>query len=76
VLRAPADRADLVFVGLDEAQALWGEELTPQGVRAQLPRPRILVVKDGANAATAFDAEGMHSVPTPRTNVGRGCGRR
>lgn len=69
VLRALADRADIVFVGLDEAQALWGEDLTPAGVRAQLPRPRILVVKDGANAATAFGDEGVRTVPTPRTTV-------
>ena len=69
MLRELADRADIVFVGLDEAQALWGEGLTPEGIRAQLPRPRVLVVKDGANAAIAFSDEGMHTVPTPRTTV-------
>ncbi|MFF5481930.1 sugar kinase [Streptomyces sp. NPDC012935] len=69
VLRELADRADIVFVGLDEAQALWGEHLTPADVREHLPRPHILVVKDGANAATAFSDEGTHTVPTPRTTV-------
>ncbi|GHG99716.1 sugar kinase [Streptomyces lanatus] len=70
VLRELADRADIVFVGLDEAQALWGENLTPEAVRARLPHPRILVVKDGPNVATAFtDDEGDVTVPTPRTTV-------
>ncbi|MDF3149652.1 MULTISPECIES: sugar kinase [unclassified Streptomyces] len=69
VLRELADRADIVFVGLDEAQDLWGEELTPAGIRARLPRPHILVVKDGANAATAFTDEGVVTVPAPRTTV-------
>ncbi|MFI6013236.1 sugar kinase [Streptomyces sp. NPDC051243] len=69
VLRELADRADIVFVGLDEAQALWGAKLTPQDVRAVLPRPRILVVKDGANDATAFTGEGVHTVPTPPVTV-------
>ncbi|MCF1592706.1 sugar kinase [Streptomyces muensis] len=71
VLRDLADLADIAFVGLDEAQALWGENLTPADVRAQLPGPRVLVVKDGANAATAFsdEDEGVHCVPAPRTTV-------
>lgn len=69
VLRELADRADIVFVGLDEAQALWGANLTVEGVRAQLPHPRILVVKDGANAATAFTQAGTVAVPTPHTAV-------
>ncbi|QOV40722.1 sugar kinase [Streptomyces ferrugineus] len=68
-LRELADRADIVFVGLDEAQALWGANFTEEGVRAQLRRPRILVVKDGANTATAFTEEGTVAVPTPRTAV-------
>lgn len=69
VLRGPADRADIAFVGLDEAQALWGEHLTTEEVKAQLPGPRVLVVEDGANAATTFSDEGVHSVPAPRTTV-------
>ncbi|MFC5220228.1 sugar kinase [Streptomyces coerulescens] len=69
VLRELADRADIVFVGLDEAQALWGEHLTAQAIREELPHPRILVVKDGANAATAFTGEGTVIVPAPRATV-------
>ncbi|MFD0433028.1 sugar kinase [Streptomyces chartreusis] len=69
VLRELADRADIAFVGLDEAQALWGEHLTEEAVRALLPHPRVLVVKDGARAATAFTDEGTVVVPTPRVTV-------
>jgi len=36
VLRELADRADIVFVGLDEAQELWGADLEPDGVRRLL----------------------------------------
>lgn len=54
-LQPLADRADIVLVGLDEAQALWGDGITDaQRVRDLLPGPRVLVVKDGDRAATAF----------------------
>ncbi|MEV6056276.1 sugar kinase [Streptomyces sp. NPDC052107] len=69
VLRRLADRADIVFVGLDEAQGLWGKDLTLTGLRRLLPRPRILVVKDGARAATALTGGGVHTVPALRTTV-------
>ncbi|MFD9004104.1 sugar kinase [Streptomyces sp. NPDC059582] len=58
VLRDLADRADVVFVGLDEAQNLWGADLTADGVRHLLPHPRIVVVKDGADRATADVRDG------------------
>lgn len=48
-----ANRADIVFVGLDEAEAVWGVS-TPTGVRAMLDRPRYLVVKDGPNGVHTF----------------------
>jgi 2-dehydro-3-deoxygluconokinase len=54
VLLAIAQRADLVFVGLDEAESLWGC-LTPADVRMLLPDPHRLVVKDGAVGATEFE---------------------
>ncbi|MFG2957867.1 sugar kinase [Streptomyces sp. NPDC048291] len=69
VLCALADRADIVFVGLDEAQALWGGNLTVTGLRELLPGPRILVVKDGARTATAVTAHGTCTVPALRTAV-------
>ncbi|WP_372461582.1 sugar kinase [Actinacidiphila acidipaludis] len=70
VLRDLADRADVVFVGLDEAQALWGSGVgTPADVRALLPGPGLLVVKDGARAATAFHGPAVCAVPAPRVEV-------
>ena len=53
VLRSLSSRADLVLVGLDEAQTLWGCETDAQ-VREFLPEPHRLVVKDGAVGATEF----------------------
>ena len=48
-----ANLADIVFVGLDEARAVWG--LTaPQQVRDMLPQPKCLVVKDGASGVHTF----------------------
>jgi len=64
LLRRLAQAADIVFVGLDEAQTLWGEALRdPDDVRALLPSPRILVVKDGASAATAYHGDTRAIVP-------------
>lgn len=56
LLRDLADRADIAFVGLDEAQGLWGADLETTDVRRLLGRPPILVVKDGATSATASPA--------------------
>ncbi|WP_307797556.1 sugar kinase [Streptomyces laculatispora] len=70
VLLGLARRADITFVGLDEAQALWGDGLTDAfAVRDLLPQPPVLVVKDGARAATAFDGSRVHTVPAPKVEV-------
>ncbi|MFD2691519.1 sugar kinase [Streptomyces phyllanthi] len=55
VLLDLARRADIVFVGADEAAAAWGIEGGSQAVRAALPQPRVLVVKHGAKGATLFE---------------------
>lgn len=60
-LRALAQRCDIVFVGLDEAAALWSAG-TADDVRSLLDRPDVLVVKDGGRSATSFDADGRHEV--------------
>ncbi len=52
-LHALASQADLVFVGLDEAELLWGCTV-PEDVRLTLGAPGTLVVKNGAVGATAF----------------------
>lgn len=70
LLHRLAQAADIVFVGLDEAQALWGGRLADaRDVRALLPEPRILVVKDGATAATAFCGQTSVVEPAPRVEV-------
>ncbi|KAA5832886.1 sugar kinase [Saccharopolyspora hirsuta] len=66
-LRELAQLADTVFVGLDEATALWGVE-TPEDVRKLLDRPSVVVVKDGADAAHALGAEAV-TVPAPEVEV-------
>jgi 2-dehydro-3-deoxygluconokinase len=62
VLRDLAGLADVVFVGLDEAERLWGVERAEQ-VRALLPVVPFLVVKDGAHEAVQFGPEGTARVP-------------
>jgi 2-dehydro-3-deoxygluconokinase len=70
LLRRLAQAADIVFVGLDEAQALWdGEPREPRDVRALLPSPRIVVVKDGARDATAFFGQSWVRVPALAVHV-------
>lgn len=69
-LRALADRADLVLVGLDEAQELWGPAVTDAAaVRALLPGPGVLVVKDGSREATAFVGAEPYTVPALTVRV-------
>ncbi|GAA1981233.1 sugar kinase [Microbacterium pumilum] len=67
-LRAEASRCDIVFVGLDEAHALWGTE-SADDVRDLLREPAVLVVKDGERAAYAFDSSGRFVEPTSAIEV-------
>ncbi|SHN34444.1 sugar kinase [Cryptosporangium aurantiacum] len=64
ILAGLARRADVVFVGLDEAQTLWGVQ-TAADVRALLPEPTRVVVKDGAVGAWSDDV----FVPAPTVDV-------
>ncbi|MEU6416210.1 sugar kinase [Streptomyces spiralis] len=77
VLLELARRADLVFVGDDEAREAWGLD-GGRAVREALPEPRTVVVKHGAGGATAYDrnADGTEDgdgratlVPPPRVDV-------
>jgi 2-dehydro-3-deoxygluconokinase len=61
-----ADAADLAFVGLDEAAALWGAK-TADDVRDLVPNAGVLVVKDGGNGVTAY--EGGHRAYAPAEPV-------
>ncbi|MFG2135701.1 sugar kinase [Streptomyces sp. NPDC048650] len=70
VLLALARRADLVFVGEDEAEDAWGITGGPDAVRAALPEPDTLVVKRGAAGAVAYDGRGgRHAEPAPLVDV-------
>ena len=63
-----ANLADVVFVGLDEARAVWG--LTdPQQVRDMLSHPTCLVVKDGACGVHTFMDEAVIFEPALRGPV-------
>ncbi|WP_412080153.1 sugar kinase [Streptomyces sp. SJL17-1] len=63
VLLELARRADLVFVGADEAEALWGVGET-DAIRGVLPEPAVLVVKRGGEGAVVFERCAA-SFPTP-----------
>lgn len=54
VLRELANAADVVLVGSDEAQEVWGTG-DPDELRALLPDPATLVVKQGARGATVVE---------------------
>ncbi|WP_249187919.1 sugar kinase [Nocardiopsis sp. MG754419] len=67
-----ARRADVVFCGLDEAQALWGvETLTELGalLTDTDPAPDLLVIKQGAQGATALRDGRTWFQPAPRVEV-------
>ncbi|MEX1079693.1 MAG: sugar kinase [Homoserinimonas sp.] len=63
-----AQRADIVFVGLDEAETLWSTR-TPDEVRAILHAPGRLVVKDSDVGATEYSANGEAFVPALTVDV-------
>ena len=69
VLAELANAADLVFVGLDEARALWNTD-SLESIRALLPAPATIVVKDGEIGATALLADGESRFePAPLIDV-------
>jgi 2-dehydro-3-deoxygluconokinase len=68
-----ASLATVVFVGLDEAETLWGCS-TAQDVAALLPGPRHLVIKDSATEAVEFvrepgRQEQIFRIPAHRVDV-------
>ncbi|MFD8210795.1 sugar kinase [Streptomyces sp. NPDC059695] len=54
VLLGLARDADVVFVGADEAERLWGTA-DPAAIRSLLREPAVLVVKRGGEDAVAFE---------------------
>ncbi len=65
LLLEAANLADIVFVGLDEATAVWGFT-APSQVRSALLRPPVVVVKDGAVGVHTFAPDGVHFEPALR----------
>ncbi|MGW2381042.1 sugar kinase [Streptomyces lincolnensis] len=69
VLRDLARGADLVLVGRDEAETLWGTR-TAREIRDLLGTGPALIVKDAGYGATAFGADGEETfVPAPASQV-------
>lgn len=69
ILLAQARSADVVFVGRDEAQQLWGTG-DADSVRRLLPEPSHLIVKDADIGATSFVAgRAATFVPAPLVEV-------
>jgi 2-dehydro-3-deoxygluconokinase len=62
VLRHLARASDIVLVGFDEAETVWGAQ-TLEHVRELVPEPSHLVVKDGPRGATHYGPEGTTFVP-------------
>ncbi|WP_093874313.1 PfkB family carbohydrate kinase [Streptomyces sp. TLI_105] len=75
VLLELARRADVVFVGADEAAALWdcGD---PAAIRAVLAEPGVVVVKLGGEGAMAFErcAASFPTRPLPEPGLRPGPG--
>ncbi|WP_329545751.1 sugar kinase [Streptomyces sp. NBC_01356] len=69
VLLELARGSDLVFVGEDEAETAWGVTGGPAAIRAALPEPRALVVKQGVRGATLFDGDRATFAPSVHVDV-------
>ncbi len=73
VLLDLAARADLVFVGADEAEAV-GAVGDPDRLRRLLPGPRTLVVKQGADGAVGFEDGQRVQVPALPVRIAEATG--
>ncbi|PZT76363.1 MULTISPECIES: sugar kinase [unclassified Streptomyces] len=68
VLLELARRADVVFVGEDEAQEAWGV-VGAAAIREALPEPGVVVVKRGADGVTVFSHPAPCGGPDTVTDV-------
>ncbi|WP_234021637.1 sugar kinase [Streptomyces sp. 351MFTsu5.1] len=74
VLLELARGADIVFLGEDEAEEAWGVTGGPSEIRAVLPEPSVLVVKQGGRGATAFvSAAAEWGIVAPRGGAAYRC---
>lgn len=67
-IRAAAAQADVLLVGRDEAEVLWGTA-TPDAIRELFPDVPHLVVKDADVEAVEYEGAARTAVPTPRVDV-------
>jgi len=63
-----ANLCDIVFVGLDEASALWGVSSVRE-VREILSKPSHIVVKDSEHSATEISVSGTWAEPAIEVDV-------
>jgi 2-dehydro-3-deoxygluconokinase len=63
-----AQASDIVFVGRDEAESLWGVS-TAESIRNLIDGPPSLVVKDGGNEAISFTQDGVTRVSAMEIDV-------
>jgi 2-dehydro-3-deoxygluconokinase len=63
-----AQHSDIVFVGRDEAETLWGTA-SAESVRELLDGPAYLIVKDAAVEAVGFTPSGVFRVPATPVEV-------
>lgn len=68
VLKELANLCDVVFVGLDEAAAIWGVD-TVQEVREILSQPSHIVVKDSEHVATEINGTETWAEPAIDVDV-------
>jgi 2-dehydro-3-deoxygluconokinase len=68
VLRKLAAHSDIVFVGRDEAERVWGTT-DADSVRAMFPNVHHLVVKDGDIEAVSFTDGGRVAMPSRHVDV-------
>jgi 2-dehydro-3-deoxygluconokinase len=68
VLLELAQASDTVFVGRDEAHALWGTT-DAASIRSLIDEPKHLVVKDGEIDAVEISGNMVTRVPSPRVTV-------
>lgn len=68
VLARLARHSDIVFLGADEASAVFGTD-DPARLRALFPEPKHLIVKNDAHTVTGFHGDERVDVPALRLDV-------
>ncbi|NWL10333.1 2-keto-3-deoxygluconate kinase [Paenarthrobacter nitroguajacolicus] len=67
-LLALARASDIVFVGRDEAENVWGTK-DAESIKELIPEPSYLIVKDGSHEAVSFTPSGVFREPARAVDV-------